>query len=728
MSVAQPIPLLFTGETGSYFGTEYEGLPNDVHPAIQDIAQSLNDHALRYLGKLTCSQFSQIDVYAYATVDRRVAVTLMAGQSGLSGVDCVCKFADGSFLTTTTTQVLANAYDEQRLFRVSMAGMNAAELFAQHLDYVADFETRCGEAQSGFEDLLSIAQLVDEYTLRQQSNSGHFFLQWSSGMVQGVAQGMASHSDDQDFDDDDDEKDYDRIEYDESKATPLIKAILQNDRPQVEQLLQSGAEVDPKGWDATSPIVAAVYVGDPEMIQRLVEAGANVHDLDFGINARPIGMAIKQDRSDLVKLLLDLGASPEDGDLEGIGLSIAIQKNNLAIFQMLLEAGADPNSGMEDDYRVIMEASSYGQFEMVQMLVSYGADVSAWSQGETAIMSAAAGINQEIYDFLYPLVDEETRAYADKHGKRRLENAIKSKARKANKLSERLGAAAMYGQVDKVKRLLAEGTDGNVITECGKSPMMLAAMYGHFAVIETLLDAGCDPNLAGDEEYDEGKTALMYLVYSSFAGHQLEVIKLLFDRGADLNQQDPKGRSALILAVANSNTDAVKALIDLGADVNLRDHDGNTAMMLGNWAVQKLLRNAGASEVGLNEVELVIAAREGDMTKLEQLLNLEINVNYFDGRALVQAAGAGHLAIVDRLIQAGCDVNLGWKTGFTPIAKASYQGDLTIVERLLAAGANPFQRNHDGESHDALEYAELGSHHKGKDHAAIVSLLSQLQR
>jgi ankyrin repeat protein len=437
-------------------------------------------------------------------------------------------------------------------------------------------------------------------------------------------------------------------------------------------------------------------------------------------------MAIKQNRPDLVKLLLDAGASPEGGDLEETGLAMAIRHDNLPILQMLLEGGADPNMGMEDDYRAIMSAAFYGRLEMVKLLVAYGADVNAWSQGETAIMSAASNAHQAVYDYLYPLLDAETRRYADKHGQKEIARAIKRKAREANKIQEKLGDAALYGKLAKVQQLLSEGADPNAITECGKSPLMLAAMYGHKSVLEALLDAGADPNLGSDEQFEEGTTALMYIASSFFASNRAEVIKLLVDRGADLNAQNDKGQTALLLAL--QNTDAVKASIEAGADLNLRDNNGNSAMMLGTWAVQRLLRQAGASEEGLNDVALVDAARQGNLTKIEELLHSGANVNYSDGSALVAAAQKGHLAIVDRLIQAGADVNLGWKSGFTPIAAAAYSGYLDVVERLLSAGANPFQRTHDDEYDDALDYARRGQaegHHKGKDYAAIIELFGQ---
>ncbi|PSF36221.1 hypothetical protein C7H19_13495 [Aphanothece hegewaldii CCALA 016] len=729
MSAAQPIPLIYSGQAGNYFGTDYEALPADVHFSIAEAGQLLTNQGLIYLGQLTCSQFSQVEIYAYATPEQRIAVLIMAAESSLKGIDCVCKFIDDSFLTTTTVQVVPHAYDEQKLFRVSLPRLNAVELLEQHLAYVQDFQNRSGAVQAIFTDLLAIAQTIDEYTIRQQSNIGHGFLQFAGGLAQAtVDQMMGDNADEIEDDDDEEEDDDDRVDYDENQVSPLIRAIIQDDLAQVEALLADGADINPSSWDEAVPLVAAVYRGNIAIIQTLIAAGANLDQLDLNINAHPIGIAIKQNRPDLVKFLLDAGASPDGGDLEHTGLAVAINKNNLPILQMLLEAGADPNMGMEDDYQAIMLAALHGRLEMVKLLVAYGADVNAWSQGVTAIMSAARNVHRDVYEYLYPLLDAETRRYADKHGQKDIQRGIKRKERKANKLGEKLGTAAVFGKLAKVQRLLAEGADPNTITECGKSPLMLAAMYGHKSVMEALLDAGADPNLRGDEEFDEGETALMYIASSFFASNRAEVIKFLIQRGADVNVQNDQGQTALIKA--GENADAVKALIEAGADLNIRDKEGNTAMMLGSWAIQQLLRQAGASEEGLNEVALVDAADRGDLTKLEELLHSGVNVNYCDGRALVTAAGNGHLAIIDRLIQAGADVNLGWKTGCTPIANAAYRGDLAVVERLLSAGADPFQRTFDDEFNDALGYARTGQaqgHYKDGNHAAIIELLSRLQ-
>ena len=364
----------------------------------------------------------------------------------------------------------------------------------------------------------------------------------------------------------------------------------------------------------------------------------------------------------------------------------------------------------------------------MQCLVGNGADVNAWSQGETAIMSAAGSAQQAVYDYLYPLVNDEIRRRADKNGKKDIKRAIAYKARKADKLSEKLGNAAMYGKLERVKTLLAEGANANAITSCGKSPMMLSAMYGHIAVIETLLAAGANPNLGCDEEFEEGHTALMYAASSFFANNRAEVVATLIAGGADVNAQDEAGQTALMLS--GDRADAVKALLAANPDVDLRDNEGSTELMISTWAVQRLLRQAGASEVGMHDTDLMEAAYDGDLAKVEALLQAGASASYKNGKALVNAAQEGHLETIKRLIQAGIGVNLGWETGFTPVAAAAYGGWLACVEKLLEAGADPFQRTFDGDGHDALDYAKLGEwegNYKNREYSAVIERLSQIK-
>jgi ankyrin repeat protein len=50
--------------------------------------------------------------------------------------------------------------------------------------------------------------------------------------------------------------------------------------------------------------------------------------------------------------------------------------------------------------------------------------------------------------------------------------------------------------------------------------------------------------------------------------------------GADVNQRNAQGRTALMSAAARGHTEAVRALLQAGANPRLRDGQGNTALDL----------------------------------------------------------------------------------------------------------------------------------------------------
>jgi len=88
----------------------------------------------------------------------------------------------------------------------------------------------------------------------------------------------------------------------------------------------------------------------------------------------------------------------------------------------------------------------------------------------------------------------------------------------------------------------------------------------------------------------DGRTALI----NATAYHNIEVIKWVLSKGADVNFQDRVGYSALHFAAQNGAFDLAKILIENGANVNIQDIYGNiplwTSMFNSKLAINSITR------------------------------------------------------------------------------------------------------------------------------------------
>ena len=138
----------------------------------------------------------------------------------------------------------------------------------------------------------------------------------------------------------------------------------------------------------------------------------------------------------------------------------------------------------------------------------------------------------------------------------------------------------------------------------------------------TLLHQGVDPNALGAmytfDNSPEPQPSLMNVLlhrpppYTQFpvlmiAANRanIEVVKALLERGADVNAIMPagsnaQGYTALIYAAIHQRPLLVKMLLDKGADVHVKSCDGHTALeaatAMNHREIVRLLKQAGASE------------------------------------------------------------------------------------------------------------------------------------
>lgn len=107
---------------------------------------------------------------------------------------------------------------------------------------------------------------------------------------------------------------------------------------------------------------------------------------------------------------------------------------------------------------------------------------------------------------------------------------------------------------------------------------------GDLKAVSELLNFGINPNVQG---YTFNSTPLI----EASAENQTELVKLLLEKGANVNLQNNNGTTALIFACLKDNEEMVKALLQHNPILHLKNAQGKTAFDSAHGAVRELIRN-----------------------------------------------------------------------------------------------------------------------------------------
>ncbi|MBS0310270.1 MAG: ankyrin repeat domain-containing protein [Proteobacteria bacterium] len=144
-------------------------------------------------------------------------------------------------------------------------------------------------------------------------------------------------------------------------------------------------------------------------------------------------------------------------------------------------------------------------------------------------------------------------------------------------MSQELFAAAQSGDTAQIKTLLEAGADHAAVDEAGETALMHAAHAGHVAAVQLLIAAGADVNAKSPQ----GWTALAKAAYNSETERgYVEVIEVLHEAGASLDERIFFGITPLMLAAGGGDAQVVEWLINTGADVLAANEGGRTARMM----------------------------------------------------------------------------------------------------------------------------------------------------
>lgn len=134
--------------------------------------------------------------------------------------------------------------------------------------------------------------------------------------------------------------------------------------------------------------------------------------------------------------------------------------------------------------------------------------------------------------------------------------------------------------------VIAQGT--HVCRADHNSDLIWAVNSGDTDKVVQLLAEGANPN------YHTGRDRMTVLMLAAYKG-KAEIVNVLLENKASVNEKANNGVTALLLAAGKNNVDVVKILLDKGSDTNIRVEKGHNAyeeaLLRGYDEIADLLRS-----------------------------------------------------------------------------------------------------------------------------------------
>jgi ankyrin repeat protein len=244
-------------------------------------------------------------------------------------------------------------------------------------------------------------------------------------------------------------------------------------------------------------------------------------------------------------------------------LMFAVRAGRSDAVRMLLEVGADPNETAANGTSVLVLAIINAHYELAALLLDQGADPMATGQGWTALHQVVATPRLSYGRFPHP------------------------------------PQTGRMSPLELAKRLIEKGADVNArmtvptmgdgyrtrLNRLGATPLLLAAKGAYPEMMQLLLERGADPRAKNAEDTTALMLAAGVAIFNEGddAGTEaetLQAVKLLVERGADVNEVDANGETAMHGAAYRGHNSVVQYLADKGATLNVPNRIGWTPLII----------------------------------------------------------------------------------------------------------------------------------------------------
>ncbi|KAF5003058.1 hypothetical protein FDECE_10369 [Fusarium decemcellulare] len=417
--------------------------------------------------------------------------------------------------------------------------------------------------------------------------------------------------------------------------------------------LQWGSTSKTRGSTQGIPTVLhiAAFAGLSELVLNLIQQGSSVSALDAQ-ERTPLHWAAANGHAKIVSLLIQHGSEPDAADGCGIKpIHLAAKKNHVSIVTLLLEAGVEPET--------IKTKNSHAGYPCCGQRSTIG---------ECSLLYASQGGHTETLIAMIPFC-------------------------KPHVLEKLLCLSCHYGRPDAVLAILDKSDVSADATYRNGTALYFACQSTNVKCVKALIDRGADVLKTSDQAWSIGthqrlgetekmKAPLHRLVMGWREDNDSDccaILEMLIKAGADLEQLDVNGCTALLLAVGGSvahvrgycQSAAIKSLLKAGADVK-KEYHGLTVLQL------------ALDEDADEETVRLLLEHGSDPNERGSKGKTALHcVNIAPSRQK-RVHGDKSPAIVQLLLERGADPNIRSKDGVSPVVRAMTKNNFEVLKLLLS--------------------------------------------
>jgi len=377
---------------------------------------------------------------------------------------------------------------------------------------------------------------------------------------------------------------------DSEEVTPLMEAVQEKREDIAKLLLDKGANPN-RGRDTNGTALHyAAATGNVKIGRMLLERGAEVNAIDNDADCwTPLHSAAYNGHLEFAKLLVESGSNLYAVAGLRWPLDLAINQNHKEVAVYLYKIVEEPYPATLGS--PLHAAAGLRDLDLMPQFTEYDVDVHDYASRTP--LHWAVGQDRSLF---FQIILEH---YAQKKPFELPKNICRGNAKAAIEFLLERGAkieakdyedntplllALQWAQIDAAEVLIHHGAHVNVADTSGWTPVILAASGGHMRALKALVERG-----ANLDAIRNGWNALNHACHHG----KKEAAAFLLDHGMNVNGSGQRThlQYPLFSAVFMKHTAIVRLLLDRGADVNVKGEDGKTAFSLaeGNKEIIDLL-------------------------------------------------------------------------------------------------------------------------------------------